>query len=292
MAMFIQALIDGLMIGGVYAMVGVGLSLAFGVMRIVNWAHGSFLMLGMTLSYLMITKSGLNPFALAFVAGVLMFGLGFLIQRFIFNSMLAKDTSKEPANVMVFTLGISMFLINLVQMLFGANPLLAKHQYSGKTIILGEYIISVSKLVAFILAVIIAVVLYLFLQKSETGRAIRGISQNRFTARLMGVDVEKIYCVSFGIALGVTGIAGGLLSTYMSTYPTIGDVFGFKAFVIVVLGGKGSVVGALVGGLIIGIVEKVCGVYMTDSYAQLITFLIFVMFLLFKPSGLFGKETA
>ena len=290
---YIQALIDGLMIGGVYAMAAVGLSLAFGVMRIINWAHGQILMVGMTIAYVLISKSSMNPFVLAFVAGIFLFIFGYALQKLIFNHMLAKDTAREPQSVMTFTLGLGMVLTNLVQILMGATPMMAKHAFSGKTILLDNYyIISITKLVSFLTAVLLCGALYVFLQKSETGRAIRSISQNRFTARLMGIDVENIYCISFGVALGLTGVAGGLLSTFMATYPTVGDVFSFRAFVIVVLGGKGSVAGALVGGLLIGIIEKVGGLFMTDSYAQLITFLIFIGFLLFKPSGMFGKETA
>lgn len=166
----------------------------------------------------------------------------------------------------------------------------AKTVYTGQTLKLESLIISVPKLISFGIAVTVALGLYIVLQKTEVGRAIRATSQNRAVAKLMGINENRIYCISFGISIMLVGISGALLMPYFSVYPTVGQVFSFKSFIIVVLGGKGSVIGALLGGLIVGVVEKVGAQYLSESYAQILVFLLFIGILLFKPTGLLSKE--
>ncbi len=290
MERFIQALITGLLMGGVYSTIAVGLSLAFGVMRIINWAHGELLMVSMYISYLIIGVTGWDPYLVSIVTAIIMFGFGYLFQGTALNKLLDREESREPLSVLLFTAGLGMVLSNLALIIFGANPILVNTVYQGKTFDIGDIIISVPRFISFIIAITATIVLYLFLQRTETGRAIRATSQNRNAAKLMGVNQKKIYNLAFGIGIALVGLSGGLLVPFFSIYPLVGQTFSNRSFIIVVLGGKGSISGALVGGLIVGVIEQLAGQLLTDAYAQAIVFVLFVIVLLFKPSGLFGRE--
>lgn len=290
MSQFLQSLIDGLLIGGVYATIAIGLSLAFGVMRIINWAHGELLMLSMYLSFYIVSVTGIDPYPVLFVTGTLMFFVGYFLQKTAFNRLLKREATREPTSILLFTSGLGMGISNLVLIFCGSTTMQARTTYTGKTMKLNDLIISVPKIISFAIAIAVALGLYIVLQKTEIGRAIRATSQNRAVAKLMGINENKIYCISFGISIALVGISGALLIPYFSIYPTVGQVFSFKSFIIVVLGGKGSVIGALLGGLIVGVIEKIGAQYLSESYAQVLVFLLFILILLFKPTGLLSKE--
>lgn len=289
-SIYLQSIIDGLLIGGVYATIAVGLSLAFGVMRIINWAQGELLMISMFIAYAIFTHLGLDPYIVMALTAVIMFGVGYLLQKTVISNILARESAREPVSVLLFTSGLGMFLSNGVLALVGSNPFSVITKYSGKMIILGNIFISLPKLISFLIALVVTVALYIFLQRSEMGRAIRATAQNRQVATLMGINQKKIYCVAFGLSIALVGVAGGLLMPYYTVSYSIGTTFSFKAFVIVVLGGKGSVLGALIGGLLVGLIEKLGGLLWTDTYAQMAVFIVFVLVLLFKPNGLLGDK--
>lgn len=289
-SIYLQSIIDGLLIGGVYATIAVGLSLAFGVMRIINWAQGELLMISMFIAYAIFTHLGLDPYLVMALTAVIMFGVGYLLQKTVISNILARESAREPVSVLLFTSGLGMFLSNGVLALVGSNPFSVITKYSGKMIILGNIFISLPKLISFLIALVVTVALYIFLQRSEMGRAIRATAQNRQVATLMGINQKKIYCVAFGLSIALVGVAGGLLMPYYTVSYSIGTTFSFKAFVIVVLGGKGSVLGALIGGLLVGLIEKLGGLLWTDTYAQMAVFIVFVLVLLFKPNGLLGDK--
>lgn len=291
MILFTQALLDGLMLGGLYAAIAVGLSLAFGVMRMVNWAHGEFLMISMYLAGILITNFGMNPYLTILITGPVLILLGFLLQKWVLNRIIEKDNAREPRRILLFTAGLGMVLTNGCTMLFSSDTRVVSTKYDNSAFNLGEFFFTTPRVAAFLIAIFCTAALYVFLQKSETGRALRATSQNRTAAQLMGINEKKIYCIAFGIGLGLVGISASILVPFFPYSPSLGMVFGFKSFVIVVLGGKGSVPGALLGGLIVGVIEKVGGIYLTDSYAQALLFLIFVTILLVRPTGLLGKET-
>ena len=288
--MTLQALIDGLLIGGVYAVIAIGLSLAFGVMRIVNWAHGELLMLSIYISYFIFTWVGIDPYLLMFLTAVLMAGFGYILQRFVISNMLAREKEVEPISVLLFTAGLGVFLSNLALVIFKGNPRTATTVYTGRSIHAGMLYVSVPKLISFVIAMGCTVLLYYFLQKSETGRAIRAASQNRNVVTLMGVNIKRLYNIAFAISVGMVGIAGALLLPYSSVQPTSGTTYSFKSFVIIVLGGQGSVIGALISGLLVGIIEKVGTLYFSDTTAQIAVFAVFVLVLLLRPNGLFGRK--
>lgn len=290
MGVNLQSLIDGLLIGGVYATIAVGLSLAFGVMRIINWAQGELLMISMYVSYVIFSSLGLDPYVIAVITAVIMFGVGYLLQNTIISNILARETAREPVSVLLFTAGLGMFLSNGVLAIVGSAPVSVITKYSGKMLVINDIFISVPKLISFVIALLCTLLLYLFLQKSEMGRAIRATAQNRQVATLMGINQKKIYNIAFGISIALVGVSGALLLPYYTVSYSIGTTFSFKSFIIVVLGGKGSVLGALLGGLIVGVIEKIGGQMFSDTYAQMAVFVVFVLVLLFKPNGLLGEK--
>jgi len=290
MGVYLQSLIDGLLIGGVYATIAVGLSLAFGVMRIINWAYGELLMISMYVSYVIFSSLGLDPYVIAVITAVIMFGVGYLLQNTIISNILARETAREPVSVLLFTAGLGMFLSNGVLAIVGSAPVSVITKYSGKMLVINDIFISVPKLISFVIALLCTLLLYLFLQKSEMGRAIRATAQNRQVATLMGINQKKIYNIAFGISIALVGVSGALLLPYYTVSYSIGTTFSFKSFIIVVLGGKGSVLGALLGGLIVGVIEKIGGQMFSDTYAQMAVFVVFVLVLLFKPNGLLGEK--
>ncbi len=290
MFLLMQGALDGILIGGVYATIAVGLSLAYGVMRIVNFAHGEFLMVAMYLAFILVSDLGMDPYLSMIVTVPAMFIVGYLLQRGIFNRMLSRSKDVEPMSILIFTAGLSMFLSNIATVIFGSNIQAAITRYTSTSFAVGNIIVSIPRLISFLIALGVTILLYIIIQKSEYGRALRATAQNRQVAELMGINYKKVYAVAFGLGLALIGVSASLLIPNASVSPTIGDTYGIKCFIIVVLGGMGSIPGALCGGLILGLVEKVGGVFLTDAYAQLIEFVIFVLMLLFRPSGLFGKS--
>ena len=291
LSLFFQTLIDGIMVGGVYSTIAVGLSLAFGVMRIVNWAHGEFLMVSMYIAFLSVINFGIDPYLSIFITGPIMFAVGYCLQRFVFNRMLDKDESREPLSILLFTAGLGIFLSNIAQVIFTSKSIAVNTKYTSTTIKLGSIIISKPKLISFVIAMIVTLILYIIIQRTEFGRALRATAQNRQVAQLMGINHKMIYALAFGIGLAITGLSGSLLVPNASVYPTVGNTYSNKCFIIVVLGGKGSIPGCLIGGILIGLIEKFGALFWTEAYAQVVVFALFILTLLFRPSGLMGKES-
>lgn len=290
MNLYIQSLIDGLLLGGVYATIAVGLSLCFGVMRVVNWAHGALLMMAMYLTYYLVAFTGIDVYLCCIISAVVMFCIGYLLQNTAINRLLAREKNREPMSVLFFTSGLSTALEALALIVFGGFALQAQTNYTGKSIRMGGYIISQTKLISFVIAIVCTIALYLFLQKTETGRAMRAASQDRAVARLMGINERKTYCLAMAIAQMMVGISAALMVSFYPVTNTTGQIFQNKSFIIVVLGGKGSVIGCLIGGLLVGVIERLFGTVFSDSISQIVLFLMFVAILLFKPSGILGKE--
>ena len=282
----IQALVDGLLIGGVYAAIGLGLSLAYGVMGVVNWAHGEVLMVSMFISLYMTKYAGVNPYLTAIVNVVVMGACGFFLQKFVFNKMINRS-DKAWRDIMLFTCGMSIFLQALFNMIFGAPAQSVNTRYSGMFHV-GSIMVSIPKTISFIIAAAVCVGLYLLIMHTEMGRSLRATSQDRSTAQLMGINANFVYCLCFAISLAVVGIAAALLTPFYSVTPYVGAAFCFKSFIIVALGGKGNIPGAMVAGIIIGIIEKVGAVLWGASIAQVIIFIMFIVILLVLPNGIMG----
>jgi branched-chain amino acid transport system permease protein len=279
-----QALVTGILIGGVFALLSVGLTLIWGVMRIINFAHGEFLMVGMYVVYFLVAKGGWDPYVTLLVSVPVLFVVGAAIFRLTIQPILAHPSM----NQIMLTLGLSLILQNLALVLFSADPLIVQTAYSRVTFNLGPAVVRVPQLIAFGGSGLAAMLLYWFLQKTDAGRAIRAASQNREAAVLMGVDVQRTYLLAFGIGSACLGVAASLMVPFYYTSPTVGLWFGLVAFIVVVLGGMGNFIGALVGGLIIGLTEALGAAILPGTLSRVFTFAIFILVLLFRPQGLFG----
>jgi branched-chain amino acid transport system permease protein len=285
---FAQTIVNGLFIGGIYALVAVGLTLIYGVMLILNFAHGEFLMLGMYVAFGAFTLAGVDPYLAIPIAAILIFLLGASIQRGLIQRVLAA----HPLNQIVLLLGVSTLLIGLVQFFLSAEPRAIHVPYETNVLIISGLRLNIPRLIAFLSSMVISVSLYLFLRFTRTGKAIRAVSQSRHAAWLMGINVKFIYLLTFGIGTAVTAIAGVLLTPNYKMIPTIGQSFAVTAFVVVVLGTMGNFIGAFLGGLIIGIVEVFAGFFLGGDVKIIASMLVFILVLLFRPAGLFGRKRA
>lgn len=282
-----QTVSSGLLTGGIYALIGIGLTVIFGVMRIVNFAHGAFVMAGMYATYFLFTYARIDPFLSLLVVIPAMFILGGLLHKALIDPVL-----KAPElNQLLLTEGISIVLINAALLAFTANYLTMTTSYASATARFGGVSLSLPALGAFGVALLITGLLYLVFMKTSTGRRIRATSQDSEAAQLLGINIKRVQALTFGIGVAAAAAAGSLLMPiYYRVDPTAGSPFTLKAFVVVVLGGMGSVTGALIGGLVLGVAESLGAVYVSTGYKDAIGFVIFLLILTLKPSGLLGRS--
>ena len=284
----LQVLVSGILLGGVYALATIGLTLVFGVLRIVNFAHGEFLMVSMYATFWLFNLLGIDPYGALLVVPVLMFGFGLLAERLVIRTTLTR-----PHMVQTFgTLGLSTLLVNLAQVLWSANYRSVETALSQIKVSLGLIDLGLPRLLAFVLAMLISLALYLFLRLTYTGKAIQATAENVAAAKLMGINVNRIYALTFALGSAVTGAAGCLLMPIFYAYPRIGLDFVGVMFVVAVMGGLGSVPGAIIAGLIIGVVETTSGFFISPAFKQAIYFIAFVLVLVIKPAGLLGTRGA
>ncbi|MGH7320139.1 MAG: branched-chain amino acid ABC transporter permease [Candidatus Rokuibacteriota bacterium] len=281
-----QACVSGLLIGGVYALVALGLTLIFGVMRIINFAHGTLMMLGMYATFFLYTYAGVDPYLSMLVVGPVFFVIGALLER----GVIEPNLGAAESNQLLLTLGVALFLENAALALFSPDYRSIRLPYASHALFLGEAVVNVPRLIAFVCSIVLAALLWVFLKYTDTGKAIRAAAEEREGAMLMGINIRRLSAVAFGIGSAVVAIAGSLVTPFLYVAPDVGDVFNILAFVIVVLGGMGSFVGALLGGLIVGLAESLGAAALPGSLKQLPIFLLFVLVLLFRPTGLFGRR--
>jgi len=284
METFAQSLTSGLLTGALYAMIGIGLTVVFGVMRIINLAHGEMVMLGMFGAFWGQALWKLDPFlSLALWAPVMFVG-GMLVYRFLLRTIIPGG----ELNTLLYTAGLSLLIANLALFAWTGDYRTINLAYGQEPVRPFGISIAVPLAVAFVVALAITAALWLFLSRTDLGRAIRATSQNGEAAILMGIDVERVAMITFGLGTALAGAAGVLLAPSLYLYPTVGELLIVKCFVIVVLGGLGSVPGAIAGGLLLGVVESLGAVYVSSTYKDGIGFVLFLIVLLYRPSGLFG----
>ncbi len=286
MSILIQALISGILIGGVYALIGIGLTIIFGVMRVINFAHGDLLMLGMYATYYLFAAAHVDPFLSIVITTPLMFLYGAFLQKTIINRVL----DALPQNQILLTIGLGLIMSNTIMLAFTSDYKILSTKYSSSSMHVAGISISSPLVISFAITAAITAALYWFLLKTDTGQAIRATAQDREAARLMGINVKRMSIIAFGLGSSLAATAGALISPTYYIFPQVGSVFTLKAFVITVLGGMGSVVGATLGGVLIGIAESVGGVYFGSGWKEVVVFVLFLLVLLFKPSGLLGKS--
>jgi len=280
------ATINGLLMGGIYTLVASGLTLIYGVLHIINFAHGSLLMLAMFGVYYLLMKLGIDPYLSLIIMVPAMYVLGFYLYRFL----IGKLSSGKDENILLITLGLSILIENLALMFFKGDSRTISLSYTDKMIEVGPSLVALPKLISFAAAMVLCALLGLLITRTDTGKAIRAVAKERMGARLVGIDVERVFAISFGIGLATLGAAACLLMPIFYVSPTTGHVFVMVAFTVVVLGGMGSFMGAVIGGLIVGLTESFGGLFLGESLGQIGISLIFILILLFRPSGLFGAK--
>ncbi|HVT59033.1 MAG TPA: branched-chain amino acid ABC transporter permease [Thermoanaerobaculia bacterium] len=288
MIVFFQACLNGMLTGALYALIGMGLALIFGVMRIVNFAHGAFLMVGMYVSYVLFDHFGIDPYLGFIAAGLFLFLFGQLIYRFLIRPV--RDRSDFMQILM--TTGIALILTDGAQLIFGADYHQVNIPLVNRTLRFGAFAATAASMLSFVIAAVLIAGLYLFVTRSLTGRALRAIAQNTEVASLVGIDVTRIQGLSFCLGIALAGIAGGLLLPALYLFPSVGDDYTLKAFVMVVLGGMGSIEGAALGGLLLGVSESLTSLYVGNQWALAVDFAVFLMVLSLKPSGILGRQRA
>jgi branched-chain amino acid transport system permease protein len=277
-----QAVINGLLIGGIYALVSIGVTLIFGVVKIVNFAQGEFVMIGMYISFFLATQLGIDPIVSLLVSMPALFLVGVLIQHFLIRRVLGLNDMPQ----IFLTFALSLLIVNVSLMVFTANYRTLHTAYSDEALHLGGLYVPVAKLIAFVVAMILSGLLWAFLHGTDLGKAMRAASQNREVAQLMGINPNRVFAVALGIALALAGAAGSLLMAFYPAYPMVGQVFVLMAFVAVVLGTLGNVIGALVASLLMGIAESLGIQFIGADSGLIVVFVLLLATLALRPSGL------
>lgn len=285
MPLFVQALVTGLLVGGVYAAYSSGFSLIFGVMNIVNIFHGELIMIGAFTTYWLFTLYHTDPFLTLPISILFVALLGYVIQRLIVNRVV----EAPPMISYLCTFGVHLILVNVALLLWSADFRTVTTDYSGEGFSIGPLIIPVARFVTFLIAIFTTLGLYWFLEKVRYGKAIRAASQDKEMARLVGINVRQVYALTFALGAAITGLAGGLISTYFVIYPQMGLSYTIIAFCVVVLGGIGYIPGALIGGLLLGVIQSLTATYLNSGLSTAITFILLFFLLILKPQGIMGK---
>lgn len=287
MEIFVQLLVNGLLLGGAYAIISLGLTLIFGVVQVVNFAHGEFLMIGMYLIYLLASHFGIHPYVGIVPVAIILFALGALTQKLLIEPLLSAGEE-----IQIFaTVALSILFLNLALIIFGADVFSVQGKVGRGLVDMGPISVVSGQVITFVVAIVLAVLLHLFMHRTYLGRALRAVAQHRYAAALMGVNVKFVYVVAFGLGSAFVGVAAGLLSPQYPVFPTVGTYFVLTAFVIVVLGGMGNLYGAVAGSMIIGVVDTMAGYYIAPDLKEVMYFVIFLLILALRPSGLFGMST-
>jgi branched-chain amino acid transport system permease protein len=282
---FAQHIINGLLQGCVLALVGLGFSLVWGILNIINLSHSAFIMLAAYLTYFLWAGMGIDPFITLPISMAVLFGVGYVLQRGVINLVMGASI----LTTFLLTFGFENLLVNLALRLFSADTRQSRPAYANSSLNLGDLHLPYTQLGAVVVALVLTYVLYLFLDHTKTGSSIRAVGQDRVAARLMGIDIGRTYALTFGIGAALAGAAGTLLSTTSGFAPNAFGTFNVLAFSVVVLGGLGSIPGALLGGLVFGLVYEFGGTYVL-SQRDVVIFAILILVLVVRPTGLLGRE--
>ena len=282
----ITAILNGLLTGAVYALVALGLTLIYGVLHIINFAHGALLSAALFAAFFAFHSLGLDPYLAALVLAPIFFAFGYALQRLI----IGPASHGDDRNMLLVTLGLSVVIENVLLYAFRADTRTIDLPYAFRTIDLGFTFLPIPRLIGFGVVFAVALALWAIMRRTDVGKAIRAVAKEKLGAQLAGIDVAHVYAITFGLGTACVAIAACLLIPTYYVNPTVGEAFVLIAFTIVVLGGMGSVPGALVGGLLIGVVESLSGLFLGESLGQIGIFLIFIAVLLVRPTGLFGAK--
>ena len=285
MAVFLQTLVAGVLIGGIYALIGIGMTLIMGVMGIINLAHGQLMMVAMYVTFALHAYLKIDPYLSLLVAMPALFLLGIFLQKTLLNPLMEVD-AVLPENQVLMTVGMGMVLAEIARFIFSSDYKSVVTSYSGSAFFLGQISFSWPLTIAFGFAVLLTIALFWFLLRTDLGRSIRATAQDKEAATLMGVNAGRITVITFGIGSALVAAAGSLLMPIFYLFPDIGGPFTLKAFVITILGGMGSTVGAIFGGVTLGIAESLGATYIGLGYKEMVGDVIFLLVLIFLPGGL------
>jgi branched-chain amino acid transport system permease protein len=287
-AVIAQAVVNGLLIGGIYTLVSIGVTLIFGVVKIVNFAQGEFVMIGMYISYWLAVKSGVDPLLSLFVSMPVLFFSGMLLQQFLIRRVLGLGDMPQ----IFLTFALSMLLTNVALLMFTADYRTIHTSYTDAAVQIGPVYVGVARLIAFVVAMLLTAALEIFLHATDLGKAMRAASQNPEVAMLMGINPNRVFAVAFGLSLALAGAAGSLLMPFYSVSPGVGQPFSLMAFVAVVLGTLGNVKGAFIAGLMMGIAESLGIQFIGADSGLIAVFAVLLLTLAIRPGGLFGGKVA
>lgn len=285
-AILIAAILNGVLTGSIYALVALGLTLIYGVLHIINFAHGALLSTALFAAFFAFKLAGLDPYLAIFVLAPLFFLIGYALQRFV----IGPASHGDDRNMLLVTLGASIVIENALLYAFRADTRTIDVPYAFETFDLGFTFVPITRVIGFGVVIVVALLLWAIMRWTDIGKAIRAVAKEKLGAQLAGIDVSHIYAMTFGLGTACVAIAACLLIPTYYVNPMVGEAFVLVAFTIVVLGGMGSVPGALIGGLIIGVVESLSGLLLGESLGQIGIFLIFIIVLLVRPTGLFGAK--
>ena len=288
LTLVVQGVVSGLLFGGVYSLMAVGLTLIFGVMRVVNFAHGDMMVWGMYLAYVLATRAGVDPYVSFLVCAAALFALGLGVQRGLVDRIVEAPHEMQ----ILLMLGVALVLENVALLAFGPEPTRVRSPLASATLWLGPVFVDVARLVTFLVAVALTTALWAFLFRTDLGRTIRAAADNTYGALVIGTDVRRVYAVAFGVGAACVGAAGALVSPILPFQPPTGLSLSVASFNIVIIGGMGSLLGAFVGGLLVSLAESLGAVFLKPSLKELFSFSLLIVILLFRPAGLFGRRSA
>ncbi|MCZ6665762.1 MAG: branched-chain amino acid ABC transporter permease [Gammaproteobacteria bacterium] len=283
--LLVQILINGILLGGLYACMAIGFSLIWGVMNIINLAHGSMIVLGAYITYLITTHTGIDPFLTLPAAGAVLFLLGYALQKHLINRVVQASIFMT----LILTFGLDMVMINVNLALFTADVRSITPSYANLAFQMGTIRVPYTRLGVFVLALALTGALYVFLKRTKVGRAIQATSQDPRAAQIVGIDTERIYAITFGVGACMAGLAGSLVAVIYTFSPVVGDSFTMKSFVIVVLGGLGSIPGAIFAGVFLGVAENLVSGLWDPGYTDAVSFALLVLVLVLRRKGFLGR---
>lgn len=279
MDIYLQAIINGLMVGGIYALVGLSLTIIFGVMKIINFCQGELLMLGMYVAFVLYDVFGMDPFLAIPIVAAIMFVFGAILQSTLITRSVRED---DDSNVLFLTVGLGILFQNVCLIVFKSDYHTAVSALSQKNMTLGSVTISIPRLVSFLILIAVTVLIFLFLHYTTIGKQIRATSQNRTGAQVSGIKTSVVYASTYGLGAAIVGITGACLMSYYYVFPTVGAVYGTRSFIVVTLGGLGSIPGALIGGVVLGLLETLGSVVVGASFKDMVVFVAFILILVVK----------
>jgi len=286
MDLLLQATFNGIVLGGVFGLVALGLNLIYGVLNVINFAHGASMMIAMYGTYWLFTLYGLDPYVSLVLVMPAMFIVGYGIQRLLLEPL----AGTNPSNQFLTTLGLLLVFQNGTQLLFTSNFRTINTVYQTITLPLGPALLPLARVIALGFAVLLGFLLFLLMTRTDLGRAIQAAAQDRGGAEVAGINVNRIYGVTFGLGLAMVGAAGAIVVPFFYVAPSVGETFNVPAFIVVVLGGLGSMPGAVVGGLVVGLVTSIGAAFLPGSTNQILLLGVFIGVLLLRPTGLFGRR--